>query len=75
MTGEQDFLRSKAKETEIMKVERDKLQIAVTEMAHIQIHNENLRLKCKSLENASNEAYLYKHKYEELLGIFIKRLC
>ncbi|CAG9835286.1 unnamed protein product [Diabrotica balteata] len=69
MKEEMERLRAKAKEAEVLLIERDKLQIKVNGMSHVQNHNENLRLKCKCLENAANERDMYKQKYEEQLNV------
>ncbi|XP_072388996.1 uncharacterized protein [Diabrotica undecimpunctata] len=69
MKEEMERLRAKAKEAEVFLIERDKLQIKVNGMSHVQNHNENLRLKCKCLENAANERDMYKQKYEEQLNV------
>nr|XP_023028983.1 intracellular protein transport protein USO1-like [Leptinotarsa decemlineata] len=69
MNNELESLRSKAKEAEMLKLERDRLQIKLNELSHVQVHNENLMLKCKCLENAVLERDAYKLKYEEILGM------
>ncbi|XP_028139215.2 zinc finger CCCH domain-containing protein 13-like [Diabrotica virgifera virgifera] len=69
MKEEMERLRTKAKEAEVLLIERDKLQIKMNGMSNVQTHNENLRIKCKCLENAANERDMYKRKYEEQLNL------
>ncbi|KAJ8950847.1 hypothetical protein NQ314_007769 [Rhamnusium bicolor] len=66
---EVDNLKSKSKEAEILKLERDRLQIKLNELSHMQVQHENLRLKCKCLESAANERDMYKHKYDEIVSM------
>ncbi|KAJ8979029.1 hypothetical protein NQ317_003132 [Molorchus minor] len=67
MRKEMDVLKSKSREAEILKVERDKLQIQLNELSHIQVQQENLLMKCKCLEGAAKERDQYKQKYDEIL--------
>ncbi|XP_023311145.1 ELKS/Rab6-interacting/CAST family member 1-like [Anoplophora glabripennis] len=68
MKKEIDILRAKSKESEVFRVERDKLQLRVNELTLIQVQYENLLLKCKCLEHAAAEKEMYKYKYEEVLS-------
>ncbi|KAJ8954424.1 hypothetical protein NQ318_011099 [Aromia moschata] len=69
MKREMDILRSKSKEAEMLKLERDRLQIKLNELSHVQVQQENLLLKCKCLENAAKERDTYKQKYDEILSM------
>nr|CAI5820715.1 unnamed protein product [Callosobruchus analis] len=69
MKSEIDSMKLKAKECEMLKLERDRLQIKLNELSHVQVHNENLMLKCKCLEAAAGERDLYKQKYEQMVNM------
>lgn len=62
-------LKSKAMEAEVLKVERDKLQMRVNELADIEAQYLKLLDKTRGFDAMKSERDMYKQKYEELLGL------
>lgn len=62
-------MKGKAKEGEVVKLERDQLRMRVDQLANIEAQYMDLLDKTRGFDAIKNERDLYKQKYEELLGL------
>ncbi|KAL1509119.1 hypothetical protein ABEB36_003910 [Hypothenemus hampei] len=69
---ELDMQRNKATETEMFRLERDRLQIKLNELAEVQAQYEELIMKMKFFDNIKDERDMYKQKYEDVLDMECK---
>lgn len=64
-----ETLKKRAKDTEMVKLERDRLKLKLDEILAVGEDFETLRAKAQLLNTIKHERDLYKEKYEELLGL------
>lgn len=62
-------LMGKAKEAEVLKVERDRMKMRLDELAGIEAEYMKLLDKTRGFDAIKSERDMYKKKYEELLGL------
>lgn len=62
-------MKSKGKEAEVLKVERDQLKMRVDQLADIEAKYMQLLDKTRGFDAIKNERDMYKQKYEEMLGL------
>ncbi|CAH0556922.1 unnamed protein product [Brassicogethes aeneus] len=69
LENELNELRSKGKENELLRVEKDCLEIKMNEFGKMQDDYDSLLLKSKEYDNLKNERDLYRSKYEDLVKV------
>ncbi|XP_030749511.1 protein Daple-like [Sitophilus oryzae] len=67
MKKEMDNQKAKVTEAEMMRLERDRLQIKLNELSDVQNQYEDMMNKMKIFDNIKAERDMYKQKYEEVL--------
>ncbi|KAF7266369.1 hypothetical protein GWI33_020394 [Rhynchophorus ferrugineus] len=67
MKKEMENQKAKAMEAEMLRLERDRLQIKLNELSDLQIQHEDMINKMKIFDNIKAERDMYKQKYEEVL--------
>lgn len=66
---EVERLRYKAKEAEVLRIERDRLKVRIDELSTVEAEYKKLLDKTRGFESLRAEKEMYKQKYEELLGL------
>lgn len=64
-----ETLKKRAKDTEMVKLERDRLKLKLDEILAVGEDFESLRAKAQHLQTIKHERDVYKQRYEELLGL------
>ncbi|XP_050309863.1 myosin heavy chain, clone 203-like [Anthonomus grandis grandis] len=69
---ELDVQKAKATEAEMLRLERDRLQIKLNELSDIQSQSDEMLNKMKVFDNIKAERDMYKQKYEDVLDMECK---